>query len=384
MKIILYPHGGSGNHGCEAIVRATKKILSAKKLTLFSSNMGEDVKYGLGEICMIKNEQRQLKRLSSRYIKAFVERHLLKEMDAFDKALFADIIEEGKKCDYALSIGGDNYCYGAPQFIYTINKALRKKGVKTILWGCSVEPSAIQGEMLNDLKGYTHIFARESITYDAMKERGIKNVTLLPDPAFQLERKDLPLPEGFAYGNTVGINISPMIIGNEKKNGVILQNYIELIKHILEKTDMQIALIPHVVWSHNDDRQPLRELYEYFKGNKRIVMIDDHNAEELKGYIARCRFMVAARTHASIAAYSEEVPTLVVGYSVKAGGIAKDIFGTEKGFVVSAQDMEDEKTLLEAFDSLYKREEDIINTFRRKMAEYKDSAKKAASTLGKL
>ena len=384
MKIILYPHGGSGNHGCEAIVRATKKILSAKKLTLFSSSMAEDVKYRLGEICTIKNEQRPLKRLSARYIKALVERHLLKEEKAFDKALFADIIEDGKKCDYALSIGGDNYCYGAPQFIYTINKALRKKGVKTILWGCSVEPSAMHGEMLDDLKEYTHIFARESITYDAMKERGIKNVTLLPDPAFQLERKDLPLPEGFAEGNTVGINISPMIIGNEKKKGVILQNYIELIKHILEKTDMQIALIPHVVWSHNDDREPLRELYEYFKHNERIVMIGDHSAEELKGYIARCRFIVAARTHASIAAYSEEVPTLVVGYSVKARGIAKDIFGTEKGFVVSAQEMEEEKTLLEAFDSLYQREKEIIDTYRTKMAAYKESAKKAAAILESL
>ena len=91
---------------------------------------------------------------------------------------------------------------------------------------------------------------------------------------------------------------------------------------------MQVALIPHVVWSHNDDRKPLSQLYEMFKDTGRVVMIEDHNAEELKGYIARCRLMVVARTHASIAAYSTQVPTLVVGYSVKARGIAKDIFGS--------------------------------------------------------
>lgn len=27
MKLILYSHGGSGNHGCEAIVRGTCKSL---------------------------------------------------------------------------------------------------------------------------------------------------------------------------------------------------------------------------------------------------------------------------------------------------------------------------------------------------------------------
>ena len=29
-KIVLYSHGGSGNHGCEAIVRGTYKILNGK------------------------------------------------------------------------------------------------------------------------------------------------------------------------------------------------------------------------------------------------------------------------------------------------------------------------------------------------------------------
>ena len=27
MKLLLYPHGGSGNHGCEAIVRSTLKMI---------------------------------------------------------------------------------------------------------------------------------------------------------------------------------------------------------------------------------------------------------------------------------------------------------------------------------------------------------------------
>ena len=41
--------------------------------------------------------------------------------------------------------------------------------------------------------------------------------------------------------------------------------------------------------------------------------------------IAQCELLVCCRTHASIAGYSTGVPTLVLGYSVKAEGIAADL-----------------------------------------------------------
>lgn len=108
---------------------------------------------------------------------------------------FSLYFQEANSDSYALSIGGDNYCYGVPVFIYLVNKQLRKQGIKTILWGCSVEPEVLKGDILNDLRSYTHIFARESITYEAMKEKGIQQLSLFPDPAFQLNRTDLTLPE---------------------------------------------------------------------------------------------------------------------------------------------------------------------------------------------
>ena len=45
-KIFLYAHGGSGNHGCEAIVRATARILQGNELYLISSKPEEDRYYG--------------------------------------------------------------------------------------------------------------------------------------------------------------------------------------------------------------------------------------------------------------------------------------------------------------------------------------------------
>lgn len=371
MNLLLYPHGGSGNHGCEAIVRSTLKIAEANTV-LYSNNVEEDKIYQLDKLCTIKKIQQSISRKSALYWKALFQNKILGMKEAYDVALFNPILKQSSWADFAFSIGGDNYCYGTPTFIYLINRELRKRNVKTVLWGCSVEPDAIKGEMLEDLKGYTHIFARESLTYEAMKAKGIEQVSLFPDPAFLLERKDLPLPEGFQEGNTVGINVSPMVIGLEKEKGITLQNYIELMKYIIKNTDMQIALIPHVVWSHNDDRIPLQLLYDQFKDTGRVCLIGDHSAEELKGYIARCRFMVAARTHASIAAYSEQVPTLVVGYSVKARGIAKDLFGTDENYVIPVQNLKSINSLVEVFGFLVESEKAVLQMLNYVIPQYKE------------
>ena len=133
---------------------------------------------------------------------------------------------------------------------------------------------------------------------------------------------------------------------------------------------MNVALIPHVVWNHNDDRVPLRELFEMFKESNRVVFIEDHNAEELKGFIARCRFLVAARTHASIAAYSSGIPTLVLGYSVKSRGIAKDLFGTDHNYVLPVGSMMHENDLKDSFIWLLEHESLIIQLYKEKLPKY--------------
>jgi polysaccharide pyruvyl transferase WcaK-like protein len=325
---------------------------------------------GLDNVCSVIKAERQINRKTWLYLKASWNFHVRRKRSAFDELVFQHIVEDAKFSGIFLSIGGDNYCYGHPPYIYLVNRMLDQNSVKRILWGASVEPESIDERMLNDLRGYHKIWARESLTYEALLSNGLSQTFLLPDPAFVMDRKDLPLPEGFVEGNTVGINVSPMIIGYEKSQGMALQNYVNLVKNIIEVTDMQVALIPHVVWSHNDDRKPLSQLYEMFKDTGRVVMIEDHNAEELKGYIARCRLMVVARTHASIAAYSTQVPTLVVGYSVKARGIAKDIFGTEENYVIPVQSLAHEDELVKGFQWLVAHEMAIKAHYEKMMPDY--------------
>ena len=192
------------------------------------------------------------------------------------------------------------------------------------------------------------------------------------------------LPEGFAAGNTVGINVSPMIQDNEKISGITMENYKEMISYIIRNTDMQIALIPHVVWERNDDRKPVHALYEAFAETGRVIQIGDGNCQELKGFIGRCRFFVGARTHATIAAYSTGVPTLVAGYSVKARGIARDLFGTEENYVLPVQNLKKKDDLTKGFQWLFSHEKEIREKLGEVMPGYKERALETGKEVDRL
>ena len=139
-----------------------------------------------------------------------------------------------------------------------------------------------------------------------------------------------------------------------------------------------------MVWEQNDDREPCRALFEKFRDSGRVCMAPDCNATELKGSIARCRFLVAARTHASIAGYSSCVPTLVLGYSVKSRGIARDLFGTEEGYVLPVQALKSGHGLAEAFRRMAQQEHEIRTALEEIMPRYRQRAEAGASELNKL
>ena len=360
-NIYLYAHGGSGNHGCEAIVRSTIELFKSpeSKFTLISSRPDEDKRYGIGNICDIITEQSNYPKFSTSFLSAYIHLKLTHDFKPLDKLYYKEAFDHLKKGDIALSIGGDNYCYADVERYIMMHDMLLDRGVKTVLWGCSVEPELLKRKSIaDDIARYSLITARESISYEALRVVN-PNTVLLPDPAFSLKCSETDLPDGFISGNMVGINLSPMVVDKEATPGIAMNNYRKLIDYILTKTDIGIALIPHVVWDFTDDRKPLAELYELYKNSGRVVLVNDKSCSELKYIISKCRFFVGARTHATIAAYSTCVPTLVVGYSVKARGIARDLFGSEDGYVLPVQELTSAEQLLHEFESIFKNEWNI-------------------------
>ena len=334
----------------------------------------------------IKQSGTSIKGRIKHFLKQFLPiSFIMKIQKKINMGAYQDIAKA--KGDLFLSIGGDIYCYDSYAVLDYLNIELNKTS-KTALIGCSITPERIKQDknLRADLQRYSLIIARESITYKALIENGInKNTHLFPDPAFALDTQETPLPNNFIIGNTVGINISPLIQRLEKGKNLAYKNIQELIKYILSNTNMNICLIAHVIWDSNNDLEPLASLYKEFKNTGRISLVGQtQNCCELKYIISKCRFLIAARTHASIAAYSTQVPTLVIGYSVKAKGIAKDIFGKYEGYVMPVQELKDEKEILTAFKTLQDKEQDIRAHYSKFMPEYVKQSYKIKEEIIKL
>lgn len=383
---ILYAYGGSSNHGCEALVRSSigimHKTFGERDIYLVTDSRDVD-RYYMGDICNYTEVKPDKCRLD--FLSAYLDYKMHRNSVALDTYPYRSIARRFSGDGLALSIGGDNYCYGYTAYYAELNRLFREAGRMTVLWGCSINEEAFREKgLLEDLKGYSLITARETLTYDLLKSYGLDNVELYPDPAFTMSSDESKVPSLMKEGRWIGVNISPMIQENEKVTGITINNYRRLCSDILGETDYNIVLIPHVVWKQSDDRLPLKQLFDEFSGSGRIIMVEDCNAEQLKGVVSRCRFLITARTHASIAGYSTCVPTLVIGYSVKAKGIAKDIFGTYEDYVLPVQDLKDESDLLERFRWLMEHEREVRNHLESFMPGYIAKAWEAGNALKKV
>lgn len=403
--LAFYAHAGSGNHGCEAIADSLARQLNAsmavkmgqkeedcfrpgvseiqdglapfsKTVTLMSERPKEDERYYTGTLFSVE-PTRRLEDHFYTHLLYYGYRKISGDDESFLRYRFRAITGAGAP-RLAVSIGGDNYCYeNQIPDLMRANRMLNRQGTATMLLGCSVEPKLLtkeHAELIADMKRYKCITVRETMSYEALIDAGISRecVVLLPDPAFSLptERSGW-MPQV----DTVGINLSPLIENYATEKGTAFNGYKTLIKHILDTSDCDIALIPHVVWNGNDDRTPLRGLYEMFGASGRVKLVEDAPAEKLKGVIAGCRLFVGARTHATIAAYSSCVPTLTVGYSVKARGIARDLFGTAEHFVLPIQELQSGRQLVEAFEWMRENEQEIRNKLHAIMPAYVSRAR---------
>lgn len=359
-KVFLYNHGGSANHGCEALVRTVCMLLGDReKIKLLSESPQQDIHYDIQNVADIDSAITAYSKFSVDFLKAYL--HLKRTGDYFpmDVLPYLKSLKGLNAGNVEISIGGDNYCYEYyPKFI-KLHELIHRRGCKSILLGCSLEKELFNDpKFVEDMKRYNYISARETLTYQLLKDAGLTNIGYAPDSAFLLPIEECPLPEGFKENNTIGLNVSPLVIQKESREGIVYANFVYMIQWILEHTDCAVALIPHVVWESNDDRTVLRKLNEEFLDTGRVVLIEDCNCMQLKGYISRCRFFVGARTHATIAAYSSNVPTLVLGYSIKSRGIATDLFGTDENYVIPVQNLQEKDDLTEALQWMIKNEDE--------------------------
>jgi polysaccharide pyruvyl transferase WcaK-like protein len=370
-NFLLYGHGGSYNHGAEAITKTTisllREISPGCRISLSTHFKEQDVEFGIpaDDFCERDLHYLQLDKQSD-------------EKGVYDKQIYKQTIESITGETVCLSVGGDTYCYGNWNRQAVIHKAALERGARSLLWSCSIDPDVIDQEMLAVLKSHHLITARESITYSALCDLGLTNVIQCADIAFELPATETPLPDGFVPGEMVAVNISPLIIRREPVNAAVVENIRKMMDYVLAHTDMGVVLIPHVVMPVDNDCDALDALE--LPRDPRICRVSGKlNASEYKYIISKCRFGVFARTHATIAAYSSSVPCIALGYSTKAEGIAGDL-GLQE-FVVSIGELTSKETLLSRFIQLLESEDTIRMNLKRQIGQYTKKTRAGISLL---
>ncbi len=377
------------NRGSEALLRALCNICKNKyKNSIITVAQAED---NFKELNITKsiNKYLRITNYSRKSILGFFER-ILKKFKIPTEILiyfkYSKLKKIAKTQDIIIIVGADNIDASIDiQKETKLRNSYIKKNThaKMILYDCSLNKKNATDTLKQDLQNFDVITARDSISLENLKSiAGKKEILYYPDPAFSMKSKETKLPSVFNENGVIGINASDIFVdyGEEKYKNLLLKAYQHMINTILEETKENIVLIPHVM--NNKDLSILKLIYESYENNSRVYLIENEklNAKELKYIISKCDLYIGARTHSTIAAYSTEVPTIVLGYSIKSKGIAKDLFGTYENYVLSLTKIK-EKDLSKNFRWLYKNKNKIKSILEQKMPKYIEKAKQFEEVL---
>ena len=373
MKVHLLMHLDGGNRGCEAISKGTAFLLKESSANIFaySKKTALDSFLGINKYCTLVQMsisflQKVCRKIWNRFAKSDETRKRI-----YFHYQYLPYLRKIKKDDVYLSTGGDMMCYVDNEVVYT-NNYLNKKGVKTILWGCSMGVENLTPAKLDTLKKFSAVYARESLSFDFFKSLNLNNIVMLPDPAFVLEPQSCELPSVFAKNAVIGINVSNYILKDDTLDTDKGKQILQLVDYILERTDYHILLIPHVFWKSQNDIVVCNKVMDAFGVNPRISILNSQSLNycEIRYVISKCKFFIGARTHSVISAYSTCVPSIALGYSIKARGIAKDIGLPENLVVDFSKDLQ-KSVLLESFKYLEENENQIRGILEQNIPLYK-------------
>ena len=151
------------------------KILSDNDFYAFTEYYNDDseiLKEGLKFIDIYKNSPKKIDEIIYK-----IRYKISSNDEIYFKYIYKPFYKTlNKYNEVFLSVGGDNYCYGYNDWLKVLNNYIRKKNNYIILTGCSIEPTSLDEKMLNILRSFKGIIARETITYNALVEKGINNV----------------------------------------------------------------------------------------------------------------------------------------------------------------------------------------------------------------
>lgn len=354
MKISITNHTGCRNRGCEAL--ALSKILGFKK------ELGEDSEYVVHsndpvyDAWRLKNKAKTVFSYliaSPNHFKSKILNTIIyKSLAILEKLLpnrLNGIVMESisilNRSDIIISTGGDIFTSDYHNLRKHLSFIVASKNKTIYLCSHTIGPFTKEDEeyFIKIAPNIDLITVRESESYTYLKGLPIEvPVYLTADVAFTLPtltKEDACnyVRNRFGIDETLGrvsLSISQGIIEYCSLNAKDYYTEFAIFVDYLNAKGKIVLFIPHVM-EKNPDKNDLIACEEVFKIVKKPemnrIISGEPSAVEFKGIIGITECLIGTRTHSTIAALSQCVPTVSVAYSRKAYGIMKDIFGDKKG-----------------------------------------------------
>lgn len=289
-----------------------------------------------------------------------------------------------KHADIIFDIGlGDSFSdiYGKDRFawINLIHKMARKYKKKYCFLpqtiGPFVDNNNIRQEAITSLVGSKYVMARDRQSFNFVQKnaKSQHNVKEYIDVAFFLPYKKMQFDKNCIH---VGINISSMLWeeSEQKNNNYGLkidykESILSIIDYFLSFDNVQVHLVPHVVNGSRFSESDYSVSYDLWDklANTHVTLAPFFLGPiEAKNYISGLDFFVGARMHATIAAFSSNVPVIPMAYSRKFNGLFIDTLGYNHIVDMKKDTMEGSLNIIkDAFESrgfLFHEIKRIMNT----------------------
>jgi len=214
------------------------------------------------------------------------------------------------------------------------------------------------------------------------------HVHLTADVAFLLEAS--PPPNASSWRDAYGISRDRPLVAVAPSQGITgyahldadahIDAWIRVIEMLVQDVGAEVIVIPHVQTNlpNNDDRVIATTLLKRLSHPERVTLAGwDHSAAEFKGIISECELVVGERMHACIAGLGSGVPTVAVGYSVKADGVMRSLFGEEVeklGVLVSVEQFLDPAHGRASVESAWENRERLQSILADRQNSLRDAA----------
>lgn len=323
MNYILYPHGGSADHGCEARLRSMLRLLPGTSVKVYSDVPEEDLTYWPHPVFSLR---------SAPYRPVSVPSILL-AYQGEESRLFP------QPCCHPCQI----------------------------LLGAAPLPSLNTAENRTLFSRYRRLISYDFIS--AAELRGLHpDVCFCPDPLFSMYMPSVPAPVSDPY---LILSVSP-----EEASPLLLDSLVQLLSLLLNTTDLRLFLVPFVCHSGSQNQALLHSLARLYPGTERLRVLPECSSVQLQLLMKNADFTITSFPAQALLSYAALTPTLLLHSSVRAQRIASGLFGNTRCHVLPPDHIQDSRSLIRAFHTLRSDSGRLRRILQQEMPHYRSESLK--------